>query len=204
MSSGSYFYGIELGNSYSIDTRIQNINLYNGSGIFNIKLDQGGYIENINLYNDAQANNIQIGQGAYIEHGYVYNGGQLHSIILEGGTFGYLQNYQGNWSPCNLNNFSIGTSSYMHDINIGLGSVINNIYLDNETGISSNYFHYISLNNNSTIADVYFNGSSSYFGDGNFDVNSYIENITLSGSSYFGSNTIGNDVLFTHNNKSSA
>jgi hypothetical protein len=189
------FYGINLDSSSSNScTYIYDISLNNNSRVFNVKIDQGGYIDNLNLYNDAQANNIQIGQGSYIEDGYIYNDGQLHSIILEGGTTGSNQNYQGNWSPCRLSNFHIGTSSYMHDIKIGLGSVIENIYLDNETGISGNYFHYISLNNNSTIADVYFNGSSSYFGDGSFGVNSYVENITLSGSSYFGSNAIGDDV----------
>jgi hypothetical protein len=199
------FYGINLDSAGTDScTYINYISLNNNSRVFNVKIDQGGYIDNLNLYNDAQANNIQIGQGAYIEDGYIYNGGQLHSIILEGGTFGYLQNYQGNWSPSNLYDFSIGTSSYMHDIKIGLGSVIENIYLDNVTGISGNYFHYISLNNNSTIRDVYFNGSSSFFGDGSFGFNSYIQNITLSGSSYFTDNTIGdgvdiNDVILQDN-----
>jgi len=199
------FYGINLDSSGTDScTYIYDISLNNNSRVFNVKIEQGGYIENINFYNDAQANNIQIGQGAYIEDGYIYNGSQLHSIILEGGTYGYLQNYQGDFSESYMYDFSLGNDSYIHNIKIGLGSYIEYIYLDDTTGVSDNYFHYISLNNNSTITVVYFEGSSSYFGEGSFGVNSYIQSIILSGSSYFTDNTIGdgvyvNDVILQDN-----
>ena len=182
VGAGSRFYGVNLDSSSSdLCTYITNVYLNNNSYFYNIKIEQGGWIDSISLYNNGYVNNLQIGQSAYIQYGYIYNSAQLSDIILEGSSSSYIYD------------FHIGQNSRMSNIKIGLQSFIDYIYLDNTGTASSNYFEYISLNNNSYIEDIYFNGGSSYFGNISLGVNSYINDISFSGNSYFEKNQIGDN-----------
>jgi hypothetical protein len=179
---GSRFHGIVLGSSSSAPnsedyiTYLDTIQLLNGSGFFNIKMEEGSHISNISCYNGGRMRDIQVGRGAYLEYIDVFNYGDMFSIKLDGGS-----NY-GNWSrESYIYEVQIGQNSYMHDVQLGLGSYIE--YIDmSKNGCT---FKYITLGNNSYISSFNYNDNGSDFRYNSLGIDSYFENISFSANSVF-------------------
>ena len=163
---GVEFTGIDMG----MESYLTSLDLQYQSQILDIVVGEKAYITQVLLGNHGRFRNITLGMSAYISNVTIVNNADMFNIKLDGGSL-YNEAY-----TSYMNAIQLDGGSYLHNINIGLNSFINNIDMRQ----SNCRFRFIDLGIKSYIGDIIYNGYDSRVEYLKLAAGSNIDGISLS------------------------